>query len=326
MPLYTKNYNLTAFTWGDIYSSFEDRSRFTIIDSQMDFISKKIGNGVIYGWNIIEDNDGVVNVSDGIGMINNFVVSSFGGYSVILDEDSIHYLYIKKRDVIGGISGGSNISDVTAVNEDPPDTPSKVERVTDLLSYIANLDSYDNDFVLYLKNLMNLTTLDEAEILNYSQIAFRWDFNEDFDFSHYIIKRSLDSSSFENIFETERTIYIDINLEQNTDYYYQIFAVDKSGNISDPIEFTFSTEKDIRIPLPPSNLQLFAGRNSMQVMWDGSSSDNVVAYRVILKEDDDIIQTRDFSLNNDNFYNHIFRGINENTIYFVYVYSLSQFI
>lgn len=326
MPLYTKNYDLAAFKWGEVYSAFEDRRRFTIIDNQMDLISGKVGNGVLYGWDIIEDNDGVVSVSDGMGIINNFVVNSFGGYSLTLDEDSNHYLYMKKRNVVGGVSGGSNIAYSTAVNETPPNIPSGVERFIDIVDYLANAGPYDEDFILYLKKMAGINTLEGYEILDYSQIAFEWEHNDDFDFSHYVIKRSLDSSSFEKIFETERNVFIDINLDQNTEYYYQLFAVDKSGNISDPLEFSFSTEKDKRIPLSPLNLQLFPGRNSLQAMWDGSPSDNVYKYRVVLEYEGEIVKSEDISLSDDDFYNYIFRDINDSITYSVYVYSLSQYM
>lgn len=326
MPIYTKNYNLTAFTWGDIYSSFEDRNRFTIIDNQMDFISDRIGNGLINGWDIINNGDGTISISDGIGLINKNVVYSFGGYSLILDDDSIHNLYIKRRDVIGGVSGNSNISSVLAVNTDLPSSPYNEEQVYDLIGYLSSLDSYDNNFMLYLKNMLNVTSIEDNIILiNYSQIAFKWEYNEDPDFSHFVVKRSDTSSGFEEIFTTVEKIYIDINLDSNTEYFYQVISVDVSGNESEPLEFSFSTGEDDRVPLSPLNLQVFPGKKSIQIVWDDSPSDNVVFYKVVLKHNDIVIDEQDIYQTDYVFNYCIFKNLN-NLIYDIYVYSISQYM
>ncbi len=292
MPLQTKHYNLDAFTWGDIYSSRSDRIRFTIIDSQLDFISNMIGDGVILGWDLSDNGDGTASVSPGMGLINKRIVQSFGGHEISLSNNTIHYVYMKaKEGEVGGTSGNSNMVTLAGVDSTPPAAPVGFQQETSIEDYLDGLSSYDDDFVNYIRQLLDRRVEDESiELVSYKEVAFSWSANTEPDFSHYQIIR-LENSIPEILGNTVEIFYADINLVQDTPYVYRIVAVDVSGNESHS-SIAISTDIDTRIPSPPSFVQLFPGDTTLEVIWDHSSTGDVSSYEVE-------IQPLDNSYDND---------------------------
>jgi hypothetical protein len=125
-----------------------------------------------------------------------------------------------------------------------------------------------------------------SDLITYNQIYFTWDPNLEIDFSHYIIKRlSMEGSGSYEVLNSNFTdiLYIDENLDQNTLYYYQVIAVDLSGNESDASEIAISTLLDTRVPLPPTFFQIFPCNESFQLIWENSNSDNVTKYEVVVQ-------------------------------------------
>jgi len=113
MPLLTPNYNLTVFSWGDVYSASADKKRFTIIDSQLGLLADVIGDGCISGWDVIvSDLDArEISILSGWGLIDRFSTRTYGSLSNIISNDVTTYIYMKRKEgLVGGFSRVSNIS------------------------------------------------------------------------------------------------------------------------------------------------------------------------------------------------------------------------
>jgi len=288
MPYKTRYYNLEAFRTGDRYSSQSDRRRFTIIDNEMAFITDFIGNGLIFGWDIINNNDGTVSISNGMGLINRRVVQSFGGFEVTLSSNSIHYFVVEARDgVVGGTSANSDMVQVTAIDTIPPGSPTGLQKEDSVLDYLSSFPSVSNDLTDYLRNIMDRGGEDDSlELIPYKEVAFSWSANTEVDFSHYKITKGF-GSDITILGTTIELIYVDINLESNTGYEYQVIAVDLSGNESDATDIIITTDVDERIPAAPLFVQVFPGDDTLQVIWNNSPTSNVSDYRVEVQELDE---------------------------------------
>ena len=189
MSIKTKYYNLEAFTWGDIYSSRVDKRRFTVIDNQLAFLSDIIESGLILGWDIVNNKDGTISVSPGMGMIDRRVVQSFGNFNINLEDNVTRYLLMEaKASQVGGNSGNSNIVSVTASDSISPSAPVGLQQVNNMENYLDSLTSYGSDLLDYLKELMNRRAKeDNVDLILYSQLAFSWDANIEPDFSYYSV-------------------------------------------------------------------------------------------------------------------------------------------
>ncbi len=296
MPIKTPHYELESFGWGDIYSSKSDRRRFVSIDNQLAFLSDIVGPGVINGWALSVNENNNISISSGIGLIGRRVSQSFGIAEVEIAANTTRNIYMKaKVGEVGGISGNSNIVSVVASDSIPLSDPTGLEQESSIALYLAGLESYTPELIAYLKRLLKYPEEDDnIELIPYSQVAFSWTINTEVDLSHYIIKRadSPEYGDYKEIATTVEVIYIDIDLNQNTTYYYQIIAVDLSGNKSSPSEIFAFTSEDSRIPLPPVFIEAFPSNETLEVIWDNSPSDNVVSYNVE-------IQPLDNNYNND---------------------------
>ena len=283
MPIKTEHYDLESFGWGDFYASASDNRRFTTIDNQLAFISDQVDEGIINGWDVTYE-DGDLYVSRGMGIIGRRVMQSFGAIQIQIDDNTSRYVYIRAKDnEVAALSGNSSIASVVAEDSVPPNSPEGVVQVTDIQSYLSSLTSYTSEFEIYIRNLLGITNENEDLVmLGYKQLAFSWTANNEADFDYYKI-RKFDGSDYNDLGITEETFYADGDLEQNTSYIYQIIAVDLSGNESDPTILSISTDVDSRIPLPPSFIQAYTGNQTMEVVWNHSSSNNVSLYRVVLQ-------------------------------------------
>ncbi len=313
MPIKTPHYELEAFGWGEIYSSRADRRRFITIDNQLAFLSDIVGEGVIEGWGLSINANNNVDVSSGMGIIGRRVAQSFGIAEVEIDVNTTKNIYMKaKIGEVGGISGNSGIVNVIASDSIPPSNPSGLQQESSIILYLAGLSSYTPEFIAYLKRLLKYTEEnDEIELIPYSQVAFSWDINTEVDFSHYIIKRadSPEYGSYVEIATTEETIYIDINLEQDTTYYYQVIAVDVSGNESSASEIFAFTAEDSRIPLPPLFIEAYPSNGEFEVIWTNSPSDNVVSYNVEIQPLDNNYQNDGISTSS------IINAVSDNSLF-----------
>ena len=333
MPIRTRYYELEAFKTGDRYDSRSDRRRFTIIDNEMAFIADFIGSGLIFGWDVADNGDGTISISNGMGLINKRVVESFGGFEVELNNNSVHYLVVEARDgVVGGTSAHSNIVVATAIDTIPPDPVLGIQKVDSVVDYLSSLPSVSSDLTSYLRNIMNRGGEDDSlELVPYKEVAFSWSASPEADFSHYKITIGFGSDTTVLGVTTE-LIYVDINLESNTNYEYQVISVDLSGNESDDTDIIISTDIDSRVPLPPDYVRVFPGDETLQVVWDNSATSNVSNYRVEVQELDvdynvvgsptvEIVPAEIQSEYGSSYV--IFENLSLNTNYEVTVYSLS---
>lgn len=334
MSFKTQHYNLDAFTWGDVYSSRVDQRRMSIIDNQLEFLSEMIGSGVILGWDISDNEDGTVTVAPGMGIINKRVLQSFGGNQVSLSNNASHYLYMRaKEGDIAGTSGNSNIGSAIGVDDIAPYSPSSLKKESSVLTYLASLNSYNSDLLAYFRRLLGRKEEDDSiELLGYKEVAFSWNANTDADLSHYKIIR-IDGTNIDVLGITTEIVYADTNLTQERTYTYQVIAVDVSGNESNATEIDIATDKDERIPLPPSFIQVFPSDGTMEVIWNHSASDNVPTYRIVIQELDGDYNNvgtsvaADVDASADERFGStytIFEGIKNNTNYNVTVYSVSE--
>lgn len=262
MPFRTPHYGLDAFCWGDTYSASKDRKRMIIIDNQLAFLSDIAGEGVISGWEVsVEDsNSRLISISPGMGLIGKSVMQSFGAFSLTVDNNKFQYIYMQARSTeVSGQSGHSNIANILCTDINPPAAPSGLEE----------------DIILR----------------SHDQLTFHWNENSEPDFSYYSVRKETDEYGvFSEIYQTVESAYTDENLSDSTTYNYRVIAVDMSGNQSSASDISLTTSADNRIPLPVSDLQVFPGNESFQIVWDNSISPYTDAYKVVIQPLNDIYE------------------------------------
>jgi fibronectin type 3 domain-containing protein len=250
MPFITPIYGIEAHLAGEIYSASVDRRRWLITDSQLGFLSDLIGSGVIEGWDVTVSNAPTfeIEVSAGIGIIDRFGIFTYGSYFDTVNDNQTSYLYMKrKQGVIGGFSGFSVIDSIVVVDTTAPLTPTMLSASP-----------------------------------SYNQNILTWDENTEADFSSYVLYRSTNNFDFVEIANTEDNSYTDTNLTQNTNYYYRVSALDKSGNDSGVSPSVLGkTLKDLRQPIPISGLLVLSRDSALQILWNDSPSDNAISYQVV---------------------------------------------
>ncbi len=250
MPVRTPHFGLEAFITGDIYSEVVDTRRFMSIDSHMAFISDLVGPGVIEGWELSTPSSLTLNVSSGWGMIDRYIIRTFGDYKKSLLDNSTVYVWMRMRPgVIGQISAFSNFLSIDYVDSTPPAQPSGLHIVT--------------------------KSIDSATI--------SWTASSEADFDVYEIYRSRDNISYSLLSETSSNEFSDTDLEENSIYYYKIKAYDFSGN-SSPLSSAILviTEKDLSVPANPSNVRIGNSSNVVHISWNSAPYGNVFAYRVYI--------------------------------------------
>jgi len=256
MPFVTPIYGLEAHIDGEVYSATIDRRRFTIIDNQMAFFTDIIGNGRINDWAVtVEDLPLLkLKISEGSGLIDKFGIFTYGPFFVTVGDNRTSYLYMRRKNgIIGGFSGFSEIKNIIVVDSTPPSVPSG----------------------------LSITP-------SYSENVLNWIANTEIDIHHYNVYRSFNNIDFTKISESENNNYTDSGLEQDTNYYYSISAIDINGNESSTSSAVLSkTLKDLRQPLPISILQAFSRDSCIQLFWELSASDNVAFYQVVTQRLDE---------------------------------------
>ena len=254
MSIKTPNFGFYSFTTGDTYSAKIDKDRFQTIDNSFAFLSEVIGDGIITGFEIIEDTDGAsaVVVGPGIALIDKISTRVFVSKRLNLPDNRTSYIYVRRRvDTIGQFSGFSDFYTL------------EFEDTTIPLSPI--------DFKV-------------EEIGDYS-ISFSWKPSEDIDLRQFEVHRkSFEEDDFLLINTVDRSSesatinFIDDSVKQNASYLYKIRSVDLSDNKS---EFTYdidvSTHPDISSPQPLSDIQVYNGNKSSQILWS-LPDDDLISY------------------------------------------------
>lgn len=251
MPTNTPHFGFQAFVAGDSYSATVDRSRFLSIDQHMAFLSGIIGPGRVVGWTISQPNPPslTISVSPGMGMIDNNIIRTFGEHSRSLIDNNLVYVWMRRRPgVIGQAGAFSNISTYLHTDTSPPDVPTGFSVLQ--------------------------TTV--------SSILLGWDENaSDFDFKEFKIYRSLDGSEFSFVKTTSENTYLDTDLDDNTEYYYKISAVDFTGNESSfTLVVSVFTDVDETPPTNPLNITITPATNAIHLLWRPAAFGNIEFYRL----------------------------------------------
>lgn len=240
MPAYTPFYNLGYFKQGDAFSASIDRRRFLIIDNEVHFIAEQIGDGIIDGWQISDNNATAITVSKGVGLIDAYATFTFGTLGAELTNNTKNYIWMRRKDnFVWQKSSLSNASSIQYTDSSAPSAPAAPSL-----------------------------TVPEAYTVNLS-----WTANAEPDVSSYEIYRSSNNVSYSLLATTTDTSYVDLTVEQNSTYYYKLKAVDLNGNISGfgPVS-NIQTLHDTSIPTDPTNVETFPGNQTVQVLWDASIS------------------------------------------------------
>jgi len=239
MPTYSKYYNLQAFVEGEPYSSSVDKNRFTIIDTQIGFISSVLGNGRITGWATTDVTVGGiprVQVSYGQGLIDKYVARTFGNMTIETTPSSTSYIYIQRKPGLFGLVGPfcSPIS-LAWADAVAPAVPAGL-----VLSDVTK----------------NSLTVD-------------WNDNAEADFDHYILERTDDGGvTWSTITSPTVSTYADTVLTQNTAYSYRVSAIDASGNNSGPGVVVGTTTLQELVPASlPSYFTGFPGDGEISFIW-----------------------------------------------------------
>lgn len=240
MPVQTINYLLESFLDGDIYSASADKRRFTTIDNQMNLVSEVIGNGRISGWTIEQQDFPTVIVKSGSGLIDKYYVNTFDDQEIDLSSNGQFFFYAQRRvGIIGTVGPRSDIEYISYNDDGPPDAPE---------SFLAEIPLGDPYFTVLLS----------------------WDSNTELDLDHYDIERSISvDSGFELIAQTSKTeIFYEDSVEEDTTYYYRIYAVDQSGNRSGASGSQVTTDLSSVPPSNPVNVIFNPSEGGINILWD----------------------------------------------------------
>lgn len=233
---YTKKYLLECFQDGDIFSASADKRRFTTIDNNLFRIAEIINDGVISGWNISQTSQLQITVTSGDGFIDKFYINTFDDKIIDLNPNSLTSIYVQRKQGIIGIFGPrSNLSSISYTDDGSPSSPSHFTS------------SCLNSFVILLQ----------------------WSSNIERDLKGYVIKRSTDNISFNIIsnLDSSQNVYEDI-VDEDQNYYYELYAVDLSGNLSIPGITNIRTPLSNTIPPDPINILTPISEGSINILWE----------------------------------------------------------
>lgn len=271
MPFYTRHYGLPAWKRGEVIDTVVDNTRMCIIDSQLELLSRTLGDGKMSGWNVSANSstsDKIqLTLSEGRGIINKFAATSFGDFEFELNKSSTYYMYLqKKKDVTARFSSLSNRQLHTYVDMIGPSAPTGLAENTK----------------------------------TYNTITLEWDANSEHDISYYILQRSTDNITFNDLVAVEHSstnTYQDTNLTENTEYYYRISAVDVNDNSSSfSSSVMIKTNTDTRVPSDPAYFSSFPLDESIQLAWQASSFGSLKEYRLTIAVLNDELEVESSSL------------------------------
>jgi len=118
------------------------------------------------------------------------------------------------------------------------------------------------------------------------EIQLVWDANTEPDFAGYKLYRAIDTDtpeSYQVIYDSTGTTYIDTNLEYTTRYYYRISAYDLSDNESPLSESIQGFPQNTQPPNRPENLIVNAqnmGTPYIRLIWDTNTESDLKGYRI----------------------------------------------
>ena len=264
----TPKYKLPFFQQGDFYSAQADLERMIITDNELQAVSEIVGDGVLSGWTVCHvEKDGdpttlELEIQPGSGFINNIFHRTLSIKRKLVQNNISTLVYMQSRMI--NLSGGLNIETESAVSN----TGTAIFVDTTPPAVPTGLAGVSPEF-----DLINLF----------------WNANSEVDFDHYLVFRSLfvggpyvqiSAPFFNGV--SPNLPFQDKNLSEATTYFYQLKAVDKSGNTSAasaPISVT--TLPDTTKPAESAGVSIFPSNTTASVLWKASPTPNV-QYRIIL--------------------------------------------
>ena len=231
MPIKTKRYFLEMFLEGDSYLAVADKRRFSTVDNQLHRFSEIIQEGRIDGWEIL-DNFPSITITPGSGFIDGFYVNTFNEQIVELSPGNF-YIYAQRRNnALATVGPPSDLGIISYKDDGPPSIPSG-------FSGIAN-DSFS--------------------------IILNWNDNTERDFNYYELHRSIDNQNFSLLAKITNSMYEDI-VDEDTMYYYRLYAVDKSLNYSSYSLVSVFTPLSNNIPPNPVDVEFIPSESAFNILW-----------------------------------------------------------
>jgi len=246
MPINTEHFMLEAFLDGDSYSALADKRRFSTIDNQLNMMAEIIEDGVINGWEITPLTFPNVQVTKGAGFIDGYYVTTLDDQTFELDANSTFNFYAQHRvGITGTIGPRSDVESVSYVDTSAPATP---------VGFSAATGTSDAAF----------------------SVDLEWTANTEADLDHYQIYRSIDPSvGFSSIasVSSPNTSYTDSTVDEDTLYYYRLYAVDQSEFASGYASDSITTELSEQLPPNPSSVAMLHSESAINILWKRPSID-----------------------------------------------------
>ncbi|NJN26656.1 MAG: T9SS type A sorting domain-containing protein [Cyclobacteriaceae bacterium] len=171
----------------------------------------------------------------------------------IVDEEKTYYYLVTAVDDAGNESVPGNSVSGQSLNITPPSAPVNIS----------------------------------ARLNASNQIELSWDANIETDFHGYSIWRS--QAAFSATSEAEgiasyvtEVVYVDTSVQNDTQYFYGITAVDIADNFSGLSEVISMTTADGIPPSPPDGLLINVVGSSLVLTWNPSTEEDVLAYNVFV--------------------------------------------
>jgi hypothetical protein len=236
-------------------------------------ISEIIGNGRIDGWDIEAGIFPSVIVSRGSGIIDGYYLNTFDDQVFNLTQNGNFYFYAQRRvGIIGSNGPKSDVRSIQYIDSGPPGDITSIS--------ISSPDPF-------------------SVIITFSAVS-------DNDLDYYeIYRRDGSTGSFNVISTTEETTFSD-SVDEFSQYDYQIYAVDQSGNRSaNPATASITTDLASILPPNPINVLMPTSKSSVNILWSKPPTLDIdqinnwkISYVELDSEDAPIDSTRtDFLIN-----------------------------
>lgn len=256
----TPHFNFPYFQSGEIFSATVDEERAVALDLLLKGLAELVSEGIIDGWEISDEGGLDISVSPGKGFIDGFYGVTQNAVEKTLSDDITNYVYATRNaNVTDGVSTSSNKAHVSFVDVEVPNTPSNFQ----------------------------VTSVDERVI------NLQWDKNTDSDISYYKIYRKISGDpsytflkNVDHLFSDGLTyvVSIDSGLSPETEYDYQVSAVDLSGNESAFASVSGETNPDTTPASEVTNIRMSIASEAVSFTWNESTSDDIDSYIVTLSE------------------------------------------
>jgi len=181
--------------------------------------------------------------------------------------------------VNGNIFFGSTDNKIYAVDQDGNlvwnySTTGQIQTSSAAIGPNGNVYIGSNDNNLYL--IGELDTIPPSAPTNFiaapgdERVILSWDMNPENDMARYIVYKGLTAATVQ-LYDSVGFVYntfVDSSVENNTEYFYSIKAVDQLANRSPFTAVESTTPYDQTPPPAPSGLTAVPGDSEISVSWD----------------------------------------------------------